>query len=275
MGLLELCEKYFETKNLYEILGISEKATEKDVKKAYHKLSLKVHPDRVKEDEKLEATEKFKVLGGIHSILSDANKRAAYDETGTIDEDDIEVDENKDWTVYWRLLFKKITDEDIRNYEKEYVGSQEERVDLKKAYLAGKGDMDYIVDHVQFARSEQEPRLRDILNEMIESKEVPAFKVFTHEPEKKRKRRHAKEMKEAEEAEEFSKEMGLGNGTDDLALMIKEKQEARGKALDSFIDGLTAKYGGAEAKPKANKRKAAPRKVTQEPENKRRTRSTK
>lgn len=92
------------------------------MKKAYHKLSLKVHPDRVKEDEKLEATEKFKVLGSIHAILSDTNKRAVYDESGRIDEDDINVDEDRDWTVYWRLLFKKITDEDIRNYEKEYIG---------------------------------------------------------------------------------------------------------------------------------------------------------
>lgn len=43
------------------------------------------------------------------------------------------------------------------------LGSEEEIKDLKNAYLAGKGDLDYIVDHVQFARSEHEPRLRGIL----------------------------------------------------------------------------------------------------------------
>jgi DnaJ family protein C protein 9 len=52
------------------------------VQKAYHKLSLLVHPDRVEEKEKIEATEKFKVLGKIHSILSDKDKRAIYDESG-------------------------------------------------------------------------------------------------------------------------------------------------------------------------------------------------
>lgn len=91
------------------------------VKKAYHKLSLKVHPDRVSEEEKLEATEKFKVLGGIHAILSDTNKRAVYDESGLIDEDN-DVDEDRDWTVYWRLVFKKVTDEDIKNYKMKYLG---------------------------------------------------------------------------------------------------------------------------------------------------------
>lgn len=92
------------------------------MKKAYHKLSLKVHPDRVVEDEKLEATEKFKVLGSIHAILTDQNKRAVYDETKTVDDEDSHDIENRDWTVYWRLLFKKITDEDIKAYEKSYIG---------------------------------------------------------------------------------------------------------------------------------------------------------
>lgn len=92
------------------------------VKKAYHKLSLKVHPDRVKEDEKLEATEKFKVLGSIHAILSDKDKRAIYDETKSVDDEDFNVIRDRDWTIYWRTLFKKITEEDIRAYEKEYVG---------------------------------------------------------------------------------------------------------------------------------------------------------
>lgn len=47
------------------------------------------------------------------------------------------------------------------------TGSEEEKNDLKNAYLAGKGDMDYIVDQVQFARSEHEPRLRGILTVII------------------------------------------------------------------------------------------------------------
>lgn len=254
MGLLELCEKYFNTTNLYEVLQISETATEKEVKKAYHKLSLKVHPDRVKDDEKLIATEKFKVLGGVHAILSDKNKREVYDTTKSVDEDEYNVMKDKDWTVYWRLLFKKITEEDIKAYEKKYIGSEEEKNDLKNAYLAGKGDMDYIVDQVQFARSEHEPRLRGILTEMIEQGDIPAYKIFTHEPVKKRQRRHAKENREAKEAEELENKLGLKSGENSLELMIKQQQEARMKRMDSLIDDLTAKYGG---KSKGTKRKAS------------------
>lgn len=52
------------------------------VKKAYYKQSLKVHPDRVGEDEKENATEKFQTLGKVYSVLSDKEKRKIYDETG-------------------------------------------------------------------------------------------------------------------------------------------------------------------------------------------------
>jgi len=52
------------------------------VKKGYHKVSLKVHPDRVAEEDKEASTVKFQILGKVYCILSDKEKRAVYDETG-------------------------------------------------------------------------------------------------------------------------------------------------------------------------------------------------
>lgn len=43
---------------------------------------MKYHPDKVNEDEKVEATEKFKVISLIHALLSDTDKRKLYDDTG-------------------------------------------------------------------------------------------------------------------------------------------------------------------------------------------------
>lgn len=54
------------------------------VRKAYYVLSMKYHPDKVPENEKTEATEKFKVISRIHALLSDADKRKLYDDTGMI-----------------------------------------------------------------------------------------------------------------------------------------------------------------------------------------------
>lgn len=57
----------------------------------------------------------------MHAILTDKDKRVTYDETKCVDDDDT-IDLDRDWSVYWKLLFKKITEEDIKAYEKEYIG---------------------------------------------------------------------------------------------------------------------------------------------------------
>lgn len=93
------------------------------VKKAYYKLSLKVHPDRVNEEEKAIATEKFKVLGQIHSVLS--KHKLQYDTDGTISDEDTE-----NWFQYWNIIFKEITIQDIVEYERNYKGAYDNDINL-------------------------------------------------------------------------------------------------------------------------------------------------
>ena len=52
------------------------------MKKAYHKVSLKVHPDRASKADKEEATKKFQALSHAYSVLADKDRRAVYDDTG-------------------------------------------------------------------------------------------------------------------------------------------------------------------------------------------------
>lgn len=66
--------------DLYEILGISRDATEKEIQRAFRKLALKFHPDKNPDDPK--ATEKFKEVSEAFEILSDPEKRKAYDQGG-------------------------------------------------------------------------------------------------------------------------------------------------------------------------------------------------
>ncbi|MHA2102595.1 MAG: DnaJ domain-containing protein [Candidatus Hodarchaeales archaeon] len=71
-------------KDFYEILGIKKTADEKEIKTAYRKLALKYHPDMMKKrgyDPK-RAEEKFKEVNEAYAILSDKEKRAAYDRFG-------------------------------------------------------------------------------------------------------------------------------------------------------------------------------------------------
>lgn len=63
MGLLELCEQVFGTADLYQVLGVRREASDGEVRRGYHKVSLQVHPDRVEEDQKEDATRRFQVCG--------------------------------------------------------------------------------------------------------------------------------------------------------------------------------------------------------------------
>ncbi|HUN83903.1 MAG TPA: molecular chaperone DnaJ [Terracidiphilus sp.] len=64
----------------YEVLGISRDASEQELKSAYRKQALKYHPDRNPGDHAAE--EKFKEASEAYQVLSDADKRAAYDRFG-------------------------------------------------------------------------------------------------------------------------------------------------------------------------------------------------
>jgi len=66
-------------KSLYETLGISENATQAEIKKAYRKLARKYHPDICK---KPECEEKFKEINAAYEVLSDEEKRKQYDQFG-------------------------------------------------------------------------------------------------------------------------------------------------------------------------------------------------
>ena len=67
-------------RDYYEILGVSNNATEADLKKAYRRLAMKHHPDRNTGD--LEAENKFKEAKEAYDVLSDNSKRSAYDQFG-------------------------------------------------------------------------------------------------------------------------------------------------------------------------------------------------
>lgn len=58
---LETVEQQYGTRDLYTVLGVEKNAEEADLKRAYRRLSLKVHPDRVEPEEVATATEKFQV----------------------------------------------------------------------------------------------------------------------------------------------------------------------------------------------------------------------
>jgi curved DNA-binding protein len=69
-----------EYKDYYKILGVDRNASEKEIKRAYHRLARQFHPD-VNPDDK-QAEERFKEINEAHEVLSDSEKRTKYDQLG-------------------------------------------------------------------------------------------------------------------------------------------------------------------------------------------------
>ena len=67
-------------RDYYEVLGLNRDASDDDVKKAYRRLAMKLHPDRNPDD--AGAEEKFKEASEAYEVLSDREKRGAYDQFG-------------------------------------------------------------------------------------------------------------------------------------------------------------------------------------------------
>lgn len=67
-------------RDYYEVLGVAKGADDKEIKKAYKRLAMKYHPDRTQGDKAME--EKFKEVQEAYEILSDDQKKAAYDQYG-------------------------------------------------------------------------------------------------------------------------------------------------------------------------------------------------
>ncbi|KAG0498318.1 hypothetical protein HPP92_003009 [Vanilla planifolia] len=119
-------------KSLYEILGVERRASQQEIKKAYYKLALRLHPDKNPGDN--EAKEKFQLLQKVISILGDEEKRDLYDQTGLVDDDMLVGNAADNLQEYFHSMYKKVTEADIEEFEASYRGSDLEKKDLKDLY---------------------------------------------------------------------------------------------------------------------------------------------
>ncbi|CAA0837877.1 Chaperone protein dnaJ 6 [Striga hermonthica] len=128
--------------SLYEILGVEKTASQAEIKKAYYKLALRLHPDKNPNDEVIYSKEKFQQLQKVISVLGDEEKRAVYDQTGCADDVDLAGDVIHNLRTFFRSMYKKVTEADIEEFEANYRGSDSEKKDLLELYKKFKGNME-------------------------------------------------------------------------------------------------------------------------------------
>jgi DnaJ family protein C protein 9 len=256
----------------YEVLGLERTASPDQIKSAYRKAALKTHPDKVPEDKKDEAKERFQQVAFAYAVLSDPARRKRYDETGSTSEAVVDSD-GFSWTDYYREQFRDaVSEEAIKQFAAQYKGSDEEKDDLLAAYEEFEGDMGKIYETVMLSNVlEDDARFRKIIDAAIKAEEVPRFDAYVKETKKSRQARVKAAKEEAKEADELAKELGVydklrGGGKKNqkdseagLAALIQRNQASRASALDK----LAEKYG---AVPKAGKGKKRGAKELEEPD---------
>ncbi|KAM5558935.1 chaperone protein dnaJ 6-like [Rosa sericea] len=224
-------------KTLYEVLGVERSASQQEIKKAYYKLALRLHPDKNPGDE--EAKEKFQQLQKVISILGDEEKRALYDQTGCVDDDDLAGDVAQNLHEYFRAMYKKVTEADIEEFEANYRGSDSEKKDLIELYSKYKGNMNRLFCSMLCSDPKLDShRFKDILDEAIASGELKSAKAYT---------KWAKKVSETKPPTSPLKRKSKSSkqSEPDLYAIISQRRNERKDQFESMFSNLVSKYGGS------------------------------
>ncbi|RWR72687.1 chaperone protein dnaJ 6 [Cinnamomum micranthum f. kanehirae] len=230
-----------EGKSLYEILGVERTASQQEIKKAYYKLALRLHPDKNPGDE--EAKEKFQLLQKVISILGDEEKRALYDQTGCVDDADLAGEVAQNLQEFFRSVYKKVTEADIEEFAANYRGSDSETKDLKDLYQKFKGNMNRLFCSMLCSEPKLDShRFKDIINEAIAAGELKETKAY---------RKWAKQISQMEPPTNPLKRRVKSNkqSDTDLVAVISQRRSQRKEQFESMFSSILSKYSGSTSAP--------------------------
>ena len=167
-GALALVQSAFgRSASLYDALQCpgGKDASQTELKKCYRRVALRFHPDKCRigaddtnrEQLLRESTLKFQAASASYEVLSDARRKAIYDATGRVDdEQDVhgggrsssgsasqsKADDQKRWDEFFRSVFHEVISSGSRHGDADsYRGSKEEAADVLKYYSMCKGDL--------------------------------------------------------------------------------------------------------------------------------------
>ncbi len=229
-------------KSLYEILNVEKTASASEIKRAYHKAALRLHPDK---NPSADAAAKFQTLQKVYGVLGDEEKRKVYDETGRT-----EVSENsfKNLYEYYRGVYRAVTEDDVDAFFRTYRGSEEERADVVAAYAKFHGDMGKVFMWVMCSDEAKDAhRFADAVDAAVADGSAPLYKTFEDWARRVRAKPAPKDPLDTKNTKKKDKDDASG-----LAALILARRETR---ADDLFASLEAKYGGAEKKkPKPEKK---------------------
>ncbi|XP_008808199.1 chaperone protein dnaJ 6 [Phoenix dactylifera] len=223
-------------KSLYEILGVERTVTQQEIKKAYYKLALRLHPDKNPGDE--EAKEKFQLLQKVISVLGDEEKRTIYDQTGCVDDVALSGEAAENLQEFFRSMFRQVTEADIEEFEANYRGSDSEKKDLKDLYTKFKGNMNRLFCSMLCSDPKLDShRFKDIIDEAIAEGELRTTKAY---------QKWAKLVSETKPPTDPIAKRGKKKKqpSTDLVAIISQRSSQRKEQFNSILSSIMSKYNG-------------------------------
>lgn len=204
-----------------------------------------MHPDKNPDDK--EAGGKFQMLNMAYKILMDPEKRKIFDETGSVEGIDDELDTasfNLAY-AYYRSMYKAITEEDIDAFETQYKESAEEVEDVLQFYEKHSGDVTRLLECIPLSKNEDVKRLLQVIDAAIKEGKIKKTAKYTATRKKVKLLQKEKEDFDEEGMADLRKQM-----------MVKKR-----KNENDLLERLASKYGATsdEAADIPAKRSAKPK----------------
>lgn len=233
-----------------QVLGVGKDASADEIRAAYRRRALQLHPDRNRGEEEA-AKERFQQLQKVYAVLSDPEKRKVYDRTGSLDDAEELAGEKFDQLYqYYRTMYREVTEEDVREFEARYRGSEEERQDLFRYYRDFQGRMSKVFAWLMCSRPELDShRYRDWIEAEAERGSLERYPAYNKWVRDVNKRPAPKDpLRVAPSGKKSKSKSGSGDADEhDLALAIRSRGKDR---TSSLLASLEAKYAPSSRKRK-------------------------
>lgn len=137
------------------------------MKTNYYRLARIYHPDRVVDEEKSTANEKFNILHQTYSILANPEKKILYDAGETRI-----LFSKQTFVGKWEHYVTPLTSSAIECARRNYQGTDTEEADIILQFNIGRGSMIHLLNTIPFMRVEDESRIIRIITDNMESGKI-------------------------------------------------------------------------------------------------------
>ena len=227
----------------YASLGLTKGCSSGEVKRAYHRLALRLHPDKNPGD--AEAAGRFQAVQKVYGVLGDVKRRALYDAhgVGADDEGGGVGGDFDDLKEYYRTAYVPVTEAEIERFAEQYRGSEEERADVLRYYGEREGRMDEVMQFVMCSTEDDAPRFAAMVDAAVEAGEVAGgFAAYDAWAARARRRKPSGSGSKGRAGL-----AGRGKAAEpgmDLVAMLQANRDRRGAKFDDFMSSLEARYAG-------------------------------